>query len=66
MAGLQSDVVDTVSDTLHDCTVFSVEEHGYSLIIRARHNVTGEERAVELNQEVCFNTMLICAKVPNA
>lgn len=66
MAGLQLETVDVVSDALHDCTVFSVEQHGYDLVIRARHKDTGEERAVRLSQQIGFGTTLIYAEAINA
>lgn len=42
----QADLVDEVSDALHDCTVFSVEQSGDVLTIRGRHFASEEERSV--------------------
>lgn len=59
---IQDDVVDTVSDALHDCVVFSVEQTAFTLTIRGRHKDTGEERKVEFYHEICYMTKMLCAR----
>ena len=61
MSDLQSDVVDVVSDELHECTIFSVESNGHNLVLRGRDK-DGKEKAVELSLQVCFMSRLLCAK----